>query len=206
VPKIELLLRSRLVKEALSSVLAEAGFSVFHEQGQRNHDTIVITDFEDYKDLENVRAHQSRRVKIVLLTSEINSGDLEPDDIESLSGVLTHGSSLAAFVRSLRLICSGERVFAPGPARGQNCAMASGATAPQSNDVRLSPREKELLSQLLEGHSNEVIARALRITEAEAKAHLERLLRKIKVDNRTQAVIWTLANLPGFDTHPRGFF
>jgi two-component system, NarL family, nitrate/nitrite response regulator NarL len=205
VPKIELLLRSQLVKDALSSVLAEAGFSVFLEQGQRNHDTILITDFEDCKGLESVQTHQSRGVKIVALTSETDSGELEPDNIVALSGVLTHDLSLAAFVRSLWLICSGERVFPPGPSREQNSATASRATAPQSDDVGLSPQEKELLSQALEGHSNQVIARDLRITEAEAKAHFGRLLRKLKVDNRTQAVIWALANLPGLGTIPHGF-
>jgi two-component system, NarL family, nitrate/nitrite response regulator NarL len=205
VPKIELLLRSRLVKDALSSVLAEAGFSVLHEQGQRNHDTIVIADFEDCKDPQSVRTHQSRGVKIVALTSETDSGGLEPDDTVALSGVLTHDLSLAAFVRSLQLICSGERVFPPDPARGQNSAVASRGTTPRSDDVGLSLRERELLLQVLEGHSNEVIARGLRITKAEAKAQLECLLRKINVDNRTQAAIWALGNLPELGTTPGGF-
>jgi two-component system nitrate/nitrite response regulator NarL len=41
-----------------------------------------------------------------------------------------------------------------------------------------------------------VIARELGITEAVVKVHLKRLLRKIRVENRTQAAIWALANLP----------
>jgi DNA-binding CsgD family transcriptional regulator len=63
----------------------------------------------------------------------------------------------------------------------------------------LSLREKELLFQLLEGHPNKVIAQYLGATEASAKVHLKRLLRKIDVDNRTQATIWALRNLPDLD-------
>jgi DNA-binding NarL/FixJ family response regulator len=64
----------------------------------------------------------------------------------------------------------------------------------------LSHRERELLSRVLEGHPNKVIARHLGVTEAAAKVHLESLLRKINVDNRTQAVIWALGNQPERDT------
>lgn len=70
--------------------------------------------------------------------------------------------------------------------------------APRSQAARLSVRESEILSHVLEGHTNAVIARQLAITEAAAKVRLKRLLRKIKVDNRTQATIWALANLPEF--------
>jgi two-component system, NarL family, nitrate/nitrite response regulator NarL len=49
---------------------------------------------------------------------------------------------------------------------------------------------------VIEGHSNKVIAQHLGLTEAAAKARLQSLLRKINVENRTQAVIWALASLP----------
>lgn len=70
--------------------------------------------------------------------------------------------------------------------------------APRSGDVALSLQEREMLSHVLEGHPNAVIARHLGISETAAKDRLQRLLRKIKTDNRTQAMIWALANLPGF--------
>jgi hypothetical protein len=87
---VELFLRSRLVKEALSSGLMQAGFSVFHERDQRDNNTIVVLDFEDYKDPESARTHQSQGVKLVALASESNSRKLELNDIAALSGVLTY--------------------------------------------------------------------------------------------------------------------
>jgi two-component system, NarL family, nitrate/nitrite response regulator NarL len=72
--------------------------------------------------------------------------------------------------------------------------------ADASGYASLSLQEKEMLSHVLEGHPNKVIARHLGVTEAAAKVHLESLLRKINVDNRTQATVWALANLPELDT------
>ena len=64
-----------------------------------------------------------------------------------------------------------------------------------------SLREKDLLFHVLEGHPNKAIAQHLGVTEAAAKVHLKRLLRKINVDNRTQAMIWALKNLPDLDAN-----
>jgi DNA-binding CsgD family transcriptional regulator len=37
------------------------------------------------------------------------------------------------------------------------------------------------------------------------KVHLKSVQRKIRVENRTQAAIWALANLPELVPPPRGF-
>lgn len=60
----------------------------------------------------------------------------------------------------------------------------------------LSPCEKKVIVHVLNGHPNKIIAQDLGVTEAAAKVQLESLLRKINVDNRTQATIWVLKNLP----------
>jgi two-component system nitrate/nitrite response regulator NarL len=80
--------------------------------------------------------------------------------------------------------------------RSKSQASFHQASGPRSDADRLSPREKEILSHLVEGHSNKGIARILGITEATVKVHLKSLLRKIGVENRTQAAIWALSNLP----------
>jgi two-component system nitrate/nitrite response regulator NarL len=201
VSNIEILLRSQLVKDALSSVLMEAGFSVLGQPSQGDNESIVVINFDDCRDLGAVRAHQSRGVKVVALASDIDCLAMGPNEIAALCGVLTYDLSADDFVRSLRLICAGERVFPPG----QNSLVSSRGAAPQSDDAGLSLQEKELLSHVLEGHSNEVIARHLGLTEANAKVHLACLLRKIRVKNRTQAAIWALANLSELDGTPRRF-
>jgi two-component system nitrate/nitrite response regulator NarL len=193
----KLLIRPRLVKDALSSVLVTAGFAILPETDQYADGVVVIIDFDDYKNPDALLAHQQNGSKIVVLANELDCRGLEHDQIAALSGILTYDLSAEPFVRSLRLICSGERVFPREPTMRSKPRIPSRETSPRRSDVdRLSPREREILSHLTEGHSNKGIARILGITEATVKVHLKSLLRKISVDNRTQAAIWALSNLP----------
>ena len=43
---------------------------------------------------------------------------------------------------------------------------------------------------LMEGASNKVIALKLVITESTVKVHMKAILRKLRLQNRTQAAIW----------------
>jgi DNA-binding NarL/FixJ family response regulator len=205
VANIELLLRPRLIKDALSSALKDAGFTVFYEPTQGDAQTVTVIDFGDCKSLESVSAHQARGVKIVALTSKADSREIGFDEIEPLSGILTYDLSGRAFVDSLRLICSGERMFPRDLAMGRRPQASPSNTEPRPDRVHLSPREKEILSHLCTGHSNKLIARHLGIAEATVKVHLKSVQRKIRVENRTQAAIWALANLSELHATPRGF-
>jgi two-component system nitrate/nitrite response regulator NarL len=57
-----------------------------------------------------------------------------------------------------------------------------------------SGRELEILGCVSCGDSNKVIARACHIAESTVKIHLKSILRKIHVQNRTQAAIWAIQN------------
>jgi two-component system nitrate/nitrite response regulator NarL len=57
-------------------------------------------------------------------------------------------------------------------------------------EANLSPREHDVLCCLMAGYSNKVIARELSVCEATVKVHVKAILRKLKVNNRTQAAIW----------------
>jgi DNA-binding NarL/FixJ family response regulator len=59
----------------------------------------------------------------------------------------------------------------------------------------LSNREQTILQQLTRGASNKQIGRELNIAEATVKVHVKSLLRKIRVNNRTQAAIWAIEKL-----------
>jgi len=65
---------------------------------------------------------------------------------------------------------------------------------PLRNHPGLSEREAQILDGLVKGHANKVIARTCDIAEATVKVHMKSILRKIRVDNRTQAAIWAMEN------------
>lgn len=57
---------------------------------------------------------------------------------------------------------------------------------PQNSD--LTTREAEVLNLIARGNSNKEIAQALAITECTVKGHVNNILRKLGVSDRTQAV------------------
>ena len=79
-------------------------------------------------------------------------------------------------------------------------ALPTAETAGTSNgygDVvrALSRRELVILRTLTEGASNKVIALKLVITESTVKVHMKSILRKLRLQNRTQAAIWARTHL-----------
>ena len=56
----------------------------------------------------------------------------------------------------------------------------------------LSDRQQAILDCLIKGYSNKAIARKIAITEGTVKVHVKAILRKIRVQNRTQAAIWAI--------------
>jgi DNA-binding NarL/FixJ family response regulator len=121
------------------------------------------------------------------------------------------------FVKSIELVMMGETIYPPAflsfvvdpdasnidemaprdeqralPAATEDTISATEDTiAPQ-----LSPRETSILRCLVEGDSNKCIARKIDIAEATVKVHVKAILRKIRVQNRTQAAVWGMKNGP----------
>jgi DNA-binding NarL/FixJ family response regulator len=58
--------------------------------------------------------------------------------------------------------------------------------------VPLSAREVEILDHIARGHSNKSIAQSLNISDQTVKNHITSVLRKLAVNDRTQAVIYAL--------------
>lgn len=115
------------------------------------------------------------------------------------------------FVKSLELIMMGQTIYPPafmsyvlGTESKQLHGLSESEIAGSSRvtmsqdrvDPDLSPREISILQYLIKGDSNKCIARKIDIAEATVKVHVKAILRKIGVQNRTQAAIWGLNNGP----------
>jgi DNA-binding NarL/FixJ family response regulator len=53
--------------------------------------------------------------------------------------------------------------------------------------ARLSPREREVIELIAQGHSNRAIARELFLSESTVKVHVRHILEKLDVKTRTEA-------------------
>ena len=66
-------------------------------------------------------------------------------------------------------------------------------TQPRPIDsVKLTEREREILSLIAAGCSNKLIARRLKITEGTVKVHVKHLLRKLDLASRVEAAVWAV--------------
>ena len=63
---------------------------------------------------------------------------------------------------------------------------------PDDIDVPLTPRETQVLRLVAMGLSNQEIADALDISIETVKEHVQNLLRKLSVGDRTQAAVWAI--------------
>lgn len=70
----------------------------------------------------------------------------------------------------------------------------SAALTDQTVWSRLSPREMEILELVAQGSSNKEIAFLLNISQQTVKNHMTAILRKLQVEDRTQAAITALRN------------
>ena len=65
-------------------------------------------------------------------------------------------------------------------------------TLPDDIDVPLTPRETQVLRLVSMGLSNQEIADSLEISIETVKEHVQNLLRKLSLNDRTQAAVWAI--------------
>jgi DNA-binding NarL/FixJ family response regulator len=162
----------------------------------------AVEQIELFRDL-----HPGRRIAIVAYHYRL--GDLVSAFRAGANGYFVDVMACDVFIKSIELVMMGETIFPPAflsfvldpegvplgeaaPRDENNRAMlirTKNTLAPQ-----LSARENSILRCLVEGNSNKCIARRIDIAEATVKVHVKAILRKIRVQNRTQAAIWGMNN------------
>ncbi len=94
---------------------------------------------------------------------------------------------------TVRVIAAGEALLDPAITRrliGEFAQERRGAeTAPPAALAALTPRETEVLRLVAEGLSNQEIAARLVVTQETVKTHVSRVLGKLGLRDRTQAVV-----------------
>ncbi|MBW4505776.1 MAG: response regulator transcription factor [Scytonematopsis contorta HA4267-MV1] len=95
---------------------------------------------------------------------------------------------------AIRMVMDGKVYLPPEVATGffRLFHFYSGQSLLSSTSVHLTEREHEVLNWLVQGASNEQIAKHLFITVATVKAHLTAIFEKLGVTSRTQAIVKAL--------------
>jgi len=105
------------------------------------------------------------------------------------SGFLLKDAPPGRLVDAVRTVADGEALLAPAVTRRLIERHLRAPVATGKPPADLSPREMEVWLLVAQGLSNAEIAGALVVTEATVKAHVTRLLAKLGVRDRVQAVV-----------------
>jgi len=107
------------------------------------------------------------------------------------NGYLLKSITQDKLVEALQLAAAGKSLWTREELRRVTGAL----TAPRVNsdlEVPLTQRENDVLQQLAYGLTNKEIAKALNISYETVKEHVQHILRKIGVTDRTQAAVWAV--------------
>ena len=109
------------------------------------------------------------------------------------SGFLLKDVPPAELLTAIRAVHSGDAVVAPSTTRrllDRFAPMLPAADAPPPPSLAgLTDREREVLILIAQGLSNAEIARRLVLSEATVKTHVGRILMKLELRDRVQAVV-----------------
>ena len=94
-------------------------------------------------------------------------------------------------INALNTAASGESAWTREELRRVTGALATPRLS-QELDVPLTHRESEVLRQMAQGLTNKEIAKMLGISYETVKEHVQHILRKIGVTDRTQAAVWAV--------------
>ena len=146
-------------------------------------------------------------VKVVILTT------FEQDDYifgalsAGASGFLLKRTKPEELIAAIHTVAAGESLLSPSVTSRVIARMARQPAPDTTRDARLdelTPRERQVLELVARGLSNAEIAATLVIEESTVKTHTKRILAKLGIRDRVQAVIYAYEHgltSPGADAH-----
>jgi DNA-binding NarL/FixJ family response regulator len=182
------------------------------EQARRLAPDVVLMDVR-MPDLDGIAATRELArtapgVRVLILTT------FEQDDYvfgalrAGASGFLLKRTRPEELLAAVHTIASGDSLLSPSVTRRVIDRMAQQPTPELADQARLdalTPREREVLERVARGLSNREIAAALAVEESTVRTHVKRILMKLELRDRVQAVIFayeTGVNRPAVSAKP----
>ena len=120
---------------------------------------------------------------VVILSASNQRGDMQNALDAGAVGFITKDTTSAVMLNALRLILSGGVYIPTGMAQQQVADENISITSD------LTPRQLQVLTLLVQGESNKLIATELELAEATVKMHVSSIFKSLGVINRTQAAM-----------------
>ena len=222
--------KSALLREGLAGILRSANFRILasvscaddlppNKPRQPQPLFLIVHTGNDFDPtLEQIELFRDRHPggRIAVVADDFRLNELVSAFRAGANGYFVDVMTCEVFIKSVELVMMGETIFpsaflsfildsegnhlleaARRDENGEEILVTTEDIAPQ-----LSPREKSILRCLIEGNTNKCIAKKIDIAEATVKVHVKAILRKIRVQNRTQAAIWGMNNAANSNSPP----
>ncbi|WP_269513729.1 response regulator [Brevundimonas subvibrioides] len=191
-------LRAVIEREPDMVVVAEADTAEVAVEHTRSGDIdVAILDIRFGPGMNGLEAAQriieQAATRVLLLTLHDTPEYVRRALASGATGYVLKDAGREELLHAIRAVASG-RTALPGDLLRK--AMTP-TTGPRPDDLaRLTPREREVLESVARGLTNKEIARDLGIGPGTVKSHVEKLIAKLGVADRTQAAVFAAKAMP----------
>ncbi|MFB2895834.1 response regulator [Aerosakkonemataceae cyanobacterium BLCC-F50] len=186
-----------VVRQGLIGILEEAPDIVIVGQGRNGHEAIAVFEQQQpdvtlmdlrMPEMGGVQAitvicKEFPNARIIVLTTYDSDEEIYQGLRAGAKGYLLKDSEPEELLTAIRTVTRGQQYIPSNVA----AKLVQRMIAPE-----LSDRELEVLQLIVQGMSNQEISTALNISESTVKTHINRILSKLNVKDRTQAAIIAL--------------
>lgn len=189
-PEIKIVAEAQTAKEAFEKIRTNKPDVVLMDIGLPDMNGIEATKkiINDYND-----------IKVVILTSHLSEKEVLDSLIAGASAYVMKDINTEILTMVLKTVKEGALWLDPQVApiiRDKNAGVIPPRQLSRANfkakHSNLTEREYEVLKLVVDGKSNNEIAKELTISEHTAKAHVCNIIQKMVVDDRTQAAVKAL--------------
>ncbi len=194
----------KLFRDGLEALLTRRGIQVAASLGeglrgvelaQKAQPDVVLLDVRmpdvDGIEILEMLKEQGFANSVVMLTTSEDCADLAGAMIRGAKGYLMKDIAPDDLVAALHSVVEGETVIAPSLREEYEKLDLSKPPPSRCGKLvgKLTPREREVLALLVEGQSNKMIAKVLKISDGTVKLHVNTILRKFGVHSRVEAAM-----------------
>jgi DNA-binding NarL/FixJ family response regulator len=189
-PEIQIIAEAQSGKEAIEKI-------------RESKPDVILMDIglPDMSGIEATRKilEQFDKIKIIMLTSHLTEQEVLDSLAAGASAYALKDINTEILMMVIKTVKDGALWLDPQVVpiiREKNCGVIPQKQLSRANfkaqHSNLTEREYEVLKLVVDGNSNNEIAKALTISEHTAKAHVCNIIQKLVVDDRTQAAVKAL--------------